>query len=112
MPSLLNAELPFRYPASLYTRRVQGNVTLRIFIDRDGRRRGRLDVASNEPSGYPALDSAALAGARDLRFVPAKAHGEPIRSRSSFPCISATPKRGRSPATRRCGATTRGSGAS
>ena len=37
MPSLLNDDLPFRYPAELYTRRVQGNVTLRIFIDRDGR---------------------------------------------------------------------------
>ena len=31
-----------------------------------------------EPSGYPALDSAALAGATTLRFAPAKRHGVPV----------------------------------
>ena len=84
MPSLLNAELPFRYPASLYTRRVQGNVTLRIFVDRDGRVAADSTTV-DEPSGYPALDTAALRGASDLRFVPAKAHGEPIAVSILFP---------------------------
>lgn len=84
MPSLLNAELPFRYPASLYTRHVQGNVTLRLFIDRDGRVAADSTTV-DEPSGYPALDSAALQGAPELRFVPAKAHGEPISVSILFP---------------------------
>ena len=84
MPSLLNAELPFRYPAALYARRVQGNVTLKIFIDRNGRV-ATDSTTVDEPSGYPALDSAALLGASELRFVPAKAHGEAIPVSILFP---------------------------
>ncbi|MEP6491658.1 MAG: energy transducer TonB [bacterium] len=84
LPSLLNAELPFRYPAALYARKVQGNVTLRLVIDRDGR--VLADSTSvDEPSGYPALDSAALTGSPQLRFVPAKLHGEPISISVLFP---------------------------
>ena len=55
MPALLNADLPFRYPAALYAQKVQGNVTLKLFIDRDGRilpDSTRVD----ETSGYAALD--------------------------------------------------------
>lgn len=84
MPALLNAELPFRYPAALYARRAQGNVTLKLFIDRDGRvlaDSARVD----EPSGFPALDSAALVGAPHLQFVPAKLGGEPISVSILFP---------------------------
>ncbi len=84
MPSLVTAELPFRYPAALYARKVQGNVTLRLVIDRDGRvlpESTRVD----EPSGFPALDSAAVVGARELHFVPAKLHGEPIAVSLLFP---------------------------
>src|SRR4051812_48290866 len=65
LPALVAADLPFKYPAALYARKVQGNVTLRLFIDRDGRVLGdstRID----EPSGYPELDSAALRGASQL----------------------------------------------
>ena len=84
MPQLLNNELPFRYPAALYTRRVQGDVTLRLFIDGDGRvlpDSTRIET----PSGYALLDSAALAGAADLHFVPAKRHGEPMSMSILFP---------------------------
>jgi len=84
MPALLNTELPFRYPAVLYARRVQGNVTLKLTIDRDGRVLAD-STRVDEPSGYPGLDSAALAGARELRFVPAKLHGEPIFISILFP---------------------------
>ncbi len=84
LPALIAAELPFKYPASLYARKVQGNVTLKLFIDADGRviaDSTRVD----ESSGVPALDSAALGGAKDLRFVPAKAHGEAIPVSILFP---------------------------
>lgn len=83
-PAVLNTELPFHYPAALYARKVQGNVTLRLFVNRDGRivpDSTRVD----EPSGYPLLDSAAVSGARDLRFVPAKLHGEPVPITILFP---------------------------
>ena len=84
VPRLVTSELPFRYPPAMYTRRVQGNVTLRLFVDRDGMVR-RDSTRIEEPSGYPALDSAALRGAADLRFVPAKLRGEPLGVVVLFP---------------------------
>src|SRR5258705_13686268 len=66
-PVMLNKELPFRYPPALYAQKVQGNVTLRIYIDRDG-----SIIADStrvaETSGFNALDSAAMKGSRDLKF--------------------------------------------
>jgi protein TonB len=76
-PVMLNKELPFRYPPALYAQKVQGNVTLRIFIDRDG-----AIVADStriaETSGFTALDSAAMKGSRDLKFEPAKTQGQSV----------------------------------
>jgi periplasmic protein TonB len=76
-PVMLNKELPFRYPPALYAQKVQGNVTLRIFIDREGA------IVSDstriaETSGFTALDSAAMKGSRDLKFEPAKTLGQPV----------------------------------
>ena len=73
-PVMLNKELPFRYPPALYAQKVQGNVTLRIFIDREGA------IVSDstriaETSGFTALDSAAMKGSRELKFEPAKTQG-------------------------------------
>ena len=84
LPMLVNTELPFRYPAELYARKVQGNVTLGVFIDRNGRVHPESTRVA-EGSGYPSLDSAAVAGAEALRFVPAKLHGEPIDVSVLFP---------------------------
>jgi TonB family protein len=84
MPALVSTELPFHYPAPLYARRVQGNVTLKLFLDADG----RVVVDSTrvvEPSGYSSLDSAAISGAADLRFTPAKLHGSPMPTSILFP---------------------------
>jgi protein TonB len=84
VPKVLNTELPFRYPAALYARRIQGNVTLRLYIDRDGQvlvDSTRID----ESSGYPALDSAAIQGSQDLHFIPAKLRGEPLPATVLFP---------------------------
>ena len=74
---MLNEERPFRYPAALYTQKVQGNVTLRIFVDRDGRVRPE-STRVEESSGYAALDSSAVTGSQELRFIPAKQNGEPV----------------------------------
>jgi protein TonB len=76
-PVMLNKELPFRYPPALYAQKVQGNVTLRIFIDREGA------IVSDstriaETSGFTALDSAAMKGSRELKFEPAKTQGQPV----------------------------------
>jgi protein TonB len=76
-PVMLNKELPFRYPPALYAQKVQGNVTLRIYIDSNG------SIVSDstrvaETSGFNALDSAAMKGSRDLKFEPAKTQGQPV----------------------------------
>ena len=91
LPVMLNAEPPFRYPVSLYARRVQGNVTLRIFVDRDGR---VLPESTRvvESSGYTSLDSAAVIGSQDLRFAPAKHGAEPMAVSILFPVFFRHPQ--------------------
>src|SRR2546428_9102777 len=76
-PVMLNKELPFRYPPALYAQKVQGNVTLRIFIDSNG---AIVPDSTRiaETSGFTALDSAAMKGSRELRFEPAKTMGQPV----------------------------------
>jgi TonB family protein len=76
-PVMLNKELPFRYPPALYAQKVQGNVTLRIFIDSDGQIVPDSTRVA-ETSGFNALDSAAMKGSRDLKFEPAKTQGRPV----------------------------------
>jgi TonB family protein len=77
LPTILNTELPFRYPVTLYDRQVQGNVTLRIHIDSVGNVVPD-STAVVESSGYSGLDSAAVLGSRDLRFTPARLHNRPM----------------------------------
>jgi len=81
---MLNVELPFRYPMPAYQAGVQGNVTLRLFVDSSG----RVVPDSTrvvEPSGHGALDSAALLGASRLQFRPARRRGIPIPVSLLFP---------------------------
>lgn len=83
-PVMLNTDLPFRYPPPLYAQKVQGNVTLRLFIDTDGRVRPestRVDVSS----GYGPLDTAAINGSQELLFRPAKLNGLPMGVVVLFP---------------------------
>ena len=83
-PKMLNKELPFHYPPSLYAKKVQGNVTLRLFIDRDGHVRPD-STQIVESSGYASFDSAAIRGSQELQFVPAKTKGEPQPVTILFP---------------------------
>jgi TonB family protein len=73
----LNGDAPIQYPPRLYDQKVEGDVVLRLFVDSTGRLAPESSKVA-EPSGYSALDSAALAGARQLRFAPARRHGLPI----------------------------------
>src|SRR5688572_6760959 len=83
-PVMVNRDLPFRYPAPLYARRVQANVVLRLFIDRDGRVFAD-STRVEESSGHSALDSAAVKGSQELHFIPAKKHGEAMAVAVLFP---------------------------
>ena len=84
LPVMLNKDLPFRYPAALYAKKVQANVTLRVFIDEEG-----LVVAESthvaESSTIPSLDSAAVRGSSELRFIPAKTRGAAVPVSILFP---------------------------
>jgi TonB family protein len=76
-PVALNADSPVSYPPALFDQRIEGDVLLRLFVDSTGK------VAPEstrviESSGYPALDSAALAGSRTLRYAPGKRRGIPV----------------------------------
>jgi protein TonB len=73
-PVALNPDMPIAYPPALFEQRVEGDVTLRLFVDSTGKLVPESTRVA-EPSGYPALDSAALAGAPALRFAPAKRNG-------------------------------------
>jgi protein TonB len=96
-PVAINPVSPVRYPPALLSQGIEGRVVLRLFVDSVG----NLIPDSTriaESSGYPALDSAALAGSAELRFSPALHQGRPIaapflqpvhfrspRSRSAIP---------------------------
>lgn len=73
-PVALNPDIPIAYPPALFEQKVEGDVTLRLFVDSTGKLVPESTRVA-EPSGYPALDSAAVAGSRALRFAPAKRHG-------------------------------------
>jgi TonB family protein len=73
-PVPLNADSPIQYPPRLYDQRVEGDVVLRLFVDSGGRLLPESSKVA-ESSGYSGLDSAALAGARRLRFAPARRRG-------------------------------------
>ena len=91
LPRMRNAQLPFRYPRDLYERKVQGNVTLRIFIDSAGRVHPESTMVV-EPSGYPALDSAAVAGVPLVDFTPATLRGAPMAVTILFPVFFRHPE--------------------
>lgn len=73
-PVAINPEMPIAYPPTLYEQKVEADVVLRLFVDSTGKLLPESTRVA-EPSGYAALDSAAVAGAAALRFAPAKRRG-------------------------------------
>jgi TonB family protein len=76
-PVAINPVSPMDYPLALLEQGIEGRVLLRLYADSQG----SLVPDSTriaESSGYPALDSAALAGASSLRFSPALRNGHPV----------------------------------
>jgi TonB family protein len=84
LPVMTNKQAPFRYPTAAYAKKIQGNTVLRIFIDANGNVLADSTMVA-EPSGTPALDSAAIVGARELHFIPAKKNGQPEAISILFP---------------------------
>jgi TonB family protein len=68
-PELMPGASPFAYPISLWDAREQGETELMVHVTA----LGEVDSAYvHGSSGFAAFDSAALAGARALRFTPAR----------------------------------------
>jgi len=76
-PVAINPVSPVRYPPALLAQGIEGRVLLRLYVDSAGNvNPDSIRIA--ESSGYPALDSAALVGAPELRYSPALHQGRPI----------------------------------
>ena len=76
-PVAINSVSPVRYPPALLEQGIEGRVLLQLYVDSSG----VLVLDSTriaESSGYPALDSAAVAAAPELRFSPALLRGHPV----------------------------------
>jgi TonB family protein len=76
-PVAINPVSPVRYPPALLAQGIEGRVLLRLYVDSVGRVVPDSTRIA-ESSGYPALDSAALAGSPELRFSPALHQGQPV----------------------------------
>ena len=76
-PVIVNANSPVVYPERFAQERIEGTVLLRLYVDSAGAVvRDSTRIA--ESSGYPALDSAALAGVPGLRYAPARSRGAAV----------------------------------
>lgn len=76
-PVAINPVSPVRYPQALLDQGIEGQVLLRLFVDSAGNVIPDSTRVA-ESSGYPALDSAALVAAPELRFSPALHQGRPV----------------------------------
>lgn len=74
-PTPLFGDVPIEYPVSLWDQDIEGETRLRVRVTDTG---GVDSVEVVESSGHVAFDSAAIAGARKLRFRPARRNGKRI----------------------------------
>lgn len=73
---------PVEYPRDMWDRNVEGSTLVRVLVSEEG---GVDSVVVVESSGYPSLDTAAVKGARVMRFAPARKEGEPLRAWARVP---------------------------
>ena len=74
-PTPLFGEVPIEYPLHMWDQDMEGETLLRVRVSDVG----VVDsVEVLHSSGYASFDSAAVAGARNLRFSPARRDGERI----------------------------------
>ena len=81
-PTPLYGEVPIEYPLALWDQDVEGSTLLKVRVNDTG---GVDSVVVLETSGHAAFDSAAIAGARELRFRPARRKGRRIEVWAQVP---------------------------
>jgi len=74
-PTPLYGEVPIEYPIHMWDQDMEGETLLRVRVEDTG---GVDSVEVVESSGFAAFDSAAMEGARRLRFTPARRDGKRI----------------------------------
>lgn len=81
-PHTISVESPFHYPLDLWDRRVEGETVVMVYVTD----MGAVDsVYVLEPSGEAAFDSAAVEGARNLKFAPGRRGDERIAMWARLP---------------------------
>ena len=81
-PELMPDPSPFKYPVSLWDRRLNGETVLMLHVTREG----VVDsVSVFNSSGQSAFDSAAVVGARQLRFIPGRRGARPVDMWTKLP---------------------------
>lgn len=81
-PTPLYGQVPIGYPIQLWDQDMEGQTLLRVRVSDTG----AVDsVEIERSSGYEAFDSAAVAGARGLRFSPARRDGQRIEVWATVP---------------------------
>ncbi len=81
-PTPLLGEVPIDYPVELWDQDVEGETLLRVLVSEEGAV-GRVEILHS--SGHTQLDSAAVRGARALRFQPAMRNGRRIEVWATVP---------------------------
>lgn len=74
-PTPLSGAMGIEYPLSLWDQGIEGECVLKVRVNDLGIVDSVVVLAS---SGYPAFDSAAIQGARGIRFRPARRGGKRI----------------------------------
>jgi len=81
-PAPLYGQVPIDYPIQLWDQGMEGETMLRVRVTDTG----QVDsVEVVESSGQPAFDSAAVSGAKALRFRPARKGGKRIEVWAKVP---------------------------
>jgi len=83
-PAPLYRNVPIEYPLDLWDADIEGETLVRVKVNDTG---GVDSVEVVESSGYEAFDSAAIAGARQLRFSPARRNGKRIEVWARVPVL-------------------------
>jgi TonB family protein len=81
-PKLMPEPTPVRYPRALWDQNVEGETEVLVRVNEVG---DVVDVSVAQTSGYAAFDSAAVAGARMLRFTPGKRGDKPTAMHVRIP---------------------------
>ena len=82
-------ETPVEYPFELWDANVEGVALVRVLVNVEG---GVDSAMIAEGSGNAALDSAALRGAREMAFEPARRNGQPVRVWARVPVHFSKPR--------------------